>query len=130
MVVKAENFMAVNSQSASPVVFPTSHPCSNFQKDLTKHKYFCKGCLLKDFKGGGKFLKQATENKFPGWHSGKESACQCRRCKRRRFDPCIRKIPWRRAWQTPLVFLPGKSMFRGPWQATVPGVAKSQTRLK
>ena len=101
--------MAVNSQSASPVVFPTSHPCSNFQKDLTKHKYFCKGCLLKDFKGGGKFLKQATENKFAGWHSGKESACQCRRCKRRRFDPCIRKIPWRRKWQPMPVFLPGES---------------------
>ena len=27
--------------------------------------------------------------------SGKESACQCRRLKRRRFDPWVRKIPWR-----------------------------------
>ena len=26
---------------------------------------------------------------------GKESACQCRR----RFDPCVRKIPWRKKWQ-------------------------------
>ena len=25
------------------------------------------------------------------------------------FDPWIRKIPWRRAWQPTLVFLPGKS---------------------
>jgi len=24
---------------------------------------------------------------IPNWHSGKESTCQCRRCKRRRFDP-------------------------------------------
>ena len=31
---------------------------------------------------------------------------QCRRC---RFDPWVRKIPWRREWQPPLVFLPGKS---------------------
>ena len=28
---------------------------------------------------------------------------------RRRFNPCIRKIPWRRAQQPTLVFLPGKS---------------------
>ena len=25
------------------------------------------------------------------------------------FDPCIRKIPWRRKWQPTPVFLPGKS---------------------
>ena len=31
---------------------------------------------------------------FPGVASGKESACQCRRCKRHVFDPWIRKIPW------------------------------------
>jgi len=35
---------------------------------------------------------------------------QCRRhCKRRRFDPWVRKIPWRRAWQHTPVFLPGES---------------------
>ena len=36
----------------------------------------------------------------------KESACQCRRCKRRRFDPWVRKIPWRREWPPTAVFLP------------------------
>ena len=46
---------------------------------------------------------------FPGGVSGKEPACQCRRCKRRRFDPCIRKIPWRRIWQPTPLFLPGES---------------------
>ena len=25
-----------------------------------------------------------------------------------RFDPCIRKIPWRRKWQSAPIFLPGK----------------------
>ena len=30
---------------------------------------------------------------------------------RRGFDPWMGKIPWRRAWQSTLVFLPGK--FRG-----------------
>ena len=40
------------------------------------------------------------------WLNGKESACQCRRHK---FDPWVRKIPWRRKWQPTPVFLPGKS---------------------
>ena len=35
--------------------------------------------------------------------------CQCRRCKRHRFDPWVRKIPWRRKWQPAPVLLPGKS---------------------
>ena len=30
---------------------------------------------------------------LPRWYSGKESACQCRRRKRCRFSPCVRKIP-------------------------------------
>jgi len=34
---------------------------------------------------------------FPGGTRGKESACQCRRYKRRRFDPWVGKIPWKRA---------------------------------
>ena len=46
----------------------------------------------------------------PGGASGKESACQCRRCESRGFDPWVRKIPWSRKWQsTPvLIFLTGK----------------------
>ena len=46
---------------------------------------------------------------LPRWHSGKESTCQCRRCKRRRFDPWVQKIPWSRKWQPAPVFLPGES---------------------
>ena len=30
-------------------------------------------------------------------------------CQRSRFDPWVRKIPWRRAWQSIPVFLPGES---------------------
>ena len=30
--------------------------------------------------------------------------------KRRRFNPWIGKIPWRRAWQPTPVFLPGESL--------------------
>ena len=35
---------------------------------------------------------------FPGFQGGvkvKESACRCRRCRRHRFDPGVRKIPGR-----------------------------------
>ena len=46
---------------------------------------------------------------LPRWLSGEESACQCRRHKRRRFDPWVRKSPWRRKWQPTPVFLPGES---------------------
>ena len=42
---------------------------------------------------------------FPGDARGKEPACQCRRHKRRGFDPWVGKIPWRRAWQCTSVFL-------------------------
>ena len=41
--------------------------------------------------------------------SGKEPTCQCRRHKRHRFDPWVRKICWRRVWQPTPVFLPKES---------------------
>ena len=44
---------------------------------------------------------------FPGGTNGKEPACQCRRLKRRRFDPWVGKISWMRKWQPTPVFLPG-----------------------
>ena len=52
--------------------------------------------------------------------SSKESTCQCRRHKRFRFDPWVRKIPWRRAWQPIPGFLPGKI----PWTEE-PGALQS-----
>ena len=58
---------------------------------------------------------------------GKESSCQCRRY---RFNPYFRKIPWRRQWQSTPVFSPGKShgqrslMGYSPWESQ-----KSRTRL-
>ena len=39
----------------------------------------------------------------------KEPACQCRSHKRCGFDSWGGKIPWRRAWQSTPVFLPGES---------------------
>ena len=46
---------------------------------------------------------------FPGGANGIEPACQCRRCKRHRFNPWLGKIPWRRAWKSTPVFLPAES---------------------
>ena len=46
---------------------------------------------------------------FPGCASGKEPTCLCRKHKRRRFDPRVKKIPWRRARPPTPVFLPGES---------------------
>ena len=42
---------------------------------------------------------------LPWWLSGKKLACQCRR---HRFNPWVRRIPWRRKRQ-PTPVLPGKS---------------------
>ena len=47
-------------------------------------------------------------NGLPRWHNRKESACQCRRCKRCGFDHWVGMIPWRREWQPPPLCLPGK----------------------
>jgi len=46
---------------------------------------------------------------FPGGTSSKEPFCQCRRCKKCRFNPWVRKIPWRRAWQPTPIFMFGES---------------------
>ena len=55
---------------------------------------------------------------FPGGPSGKEPALQCRRQKRRQFNPWVGKTPWRRAWQPTPVFLPGES----PWRKETGGL--------
>ena len=46
---------------------------------------------------------------LPWWPTGKELSSQCRRRKSCGFDPWVRKIPWRRAWRSTPVFLPGGS---------------------
>ena len=49
--------------------------------------------------------------------------------KRHGFNPWMRKIPWKRAWQPTPVFLPQES-HRGSSQAMVHGVTKTWTWLK
>ena len=75
-------------------------------------------------------MSAKTMPSFPGGTSGKESTCQSRRCRRRGFDPWVRKIPCRRKWQPTPVFLPEK--FHGqrsltdysPWYCKESDVAK------
>ena len=44
----------------------------------------------------------------PGGATDKEPTYQCRKLGRGVFDPWVGKIPWRKEWHTPPVFLPGK----------------------
>jgi len=64
---------------------------------------------------------------FSDGASGKESACQCRRHKRLKFDPWVRKIPWRRAWQPLPYSCLENPMDRGAWRTAIHRVAKSLT---
>ena len=60
----------------------------------------------------------STLQGFPGGTYGKESACQCRRLKRCRFYPWVKKIPWSRKRQSIPVFMPG----RFPWTGETGGL--------
>ena len=60
---------------------------------------------------------------LPWWFSGKDSACQCRRCK---FNPQgVGKILWRRKWRSTSVLLPGESQEQRILAGYSPGVAES-----
>jgi len=65
------------------------------------------------------FIVYYTKQELPRWHSGNESAGQCRSHKRRIFDPWVRKMPWRRN-SNPLQYSCLENfMARGAWWATV-----------
>ena len=62
---------------------------------------------------------------IPRWLNGKESAYQCRRCKRCGFDPWVGKIPWSRKWPPAPAFYyseisqteePGRLQSTGLWR--------------
>ena len=62
--------------------------------------------------------------------SHKESACQCRRCRRCGFDLWVWKISWRKKCSPLQDSCLRNPMDRGAWWATVHGVAKSKTQLR
>ena len=78
------------------------------------------------------FPRQSTDSSNPyqitRWHSGKEPAYQCRRHKRRGFDPRVGRSPRVGNGNQLQYSCLQNSMDRGAWWATSHGVAKSQTR--
>ena len=44
-------------------------------------------------------LERSSGEEIKTHSSGKETACQCRRCKRCGFDPWVKKILWKKAQQ-------------------------------
>ena len=57
----------------------------------------------------------STQLELPQWLISKEICLQCRSHRRRRFNPWVGKIPWRRARQPTIIFLLRESMDRGAW---------------
>ena len=49
------------------------------------------------------------KNGLPRSLSSKDSLCQCRSHRKSWFNPWVRESLWRKKWQPPPVFLPGKS---------------------
>ena len=63
---------------------------------------------------------------LPKRHGGKESACQCRRHERCRFDPWVGRSPGVNGKLLQYSCLEN-SMDRGAWRAIVHGAAESDT---
>ena len=53
-------------------------------------------------------FEEGRHHEPPSWLNSKESSCQCRKC---RFNPWVRKIPWKREWPTHSSIL----AWRIPW---------------
>ena len=66
---------------------------------------------------------------LPRWHSGRESACQCRRLRTCWIRFLDQEDPWSRKWQPIPIFLPGEFLGQkslvgySPW-----GISKSSTQ--
>ena len=87
---------------------------------LNKELGFCSCCYLvslKNVKNGRNWLRlsHGFSLDIPGGSVDKESTCQCRRCKRCSFHPCVGKILWKRKWLHSSIFA-----WKIPW-AEMPG---------
>ena len=75
-----------------------------------------------------KFLYEQRNS--TGGPTSNEPACQCRRSQRHGFNPQVRKIPWRKAWQPTPILLPGESWTEQPGRLWFIRVAQSRIGLK
>ena len=66
------------------------------------------------------------------WGGAKGPTSQCRRCKRREFEPWFGKIPWKKthssilAWRIPWTEEPGKLQSIGSQRAGLKGLSTAQ----
>ena len=67
---------------------------------------------------------------FPGGTSGKESACQCRKCKRHGSIPVSERSPGEGSGNPLQYSCLENPKDTGAWRATVHSVAESRTQLK
>ena len=96
--------------------------------ELRSHKLWC-GQNYRKNSSHLKYHPLGRSSVFPGGANGKEPAWQFRRCKRCRFDPCVRKMAWRRAWQPTRYSCLEDLLDRGARWTTSIG-PQSRTRLK
>ena len=69
----------------------------------------CESVFTFSFLSSG--LRVAAESGWTlGFPGGSGICLQCRRCTRRGFDPWVGKMPWKRAWQSTPVSLPGENI--------------------
>ena len=73
------------------------------QKSQQTHALHCITLCLQVYFQGWLFI--CLIKNFSWWLMGKNIHLQCSRCG---FNPWVGKIPWRRKWQSTVVFLPGK----------------------
>ena len=86
-------------------------------------------CRCPSDHGVGHDLVTEQQQRLEGLPSGsvlKNLPANARRCRRHRFDPWVREIPWRKKWQLTPVFLPGKSHGQRSPVGIVQRVSKSQ----
>jgi len=72
--------------------------------------------VRKSLWNNGKKLVELLMAGLPRWHNGKESTYQCRRCKRRGFNPWVGKIPLEEEMATHSSILAWKiPQIEAPW---------------
>ena len=82
--------------------------CSKLERTCSSLNYSNSNIVLTLWTNATVITTSIQSKLHPGGASGEESTGQCRRQRRHWFNPWVRKIPWRRAWQPTPVFLPEK----------------------